>query len=86
MKKLLLALLSVASVAAFASPVSFPIQCNTVSITATSTLADVQQCLIKKQKTSKGLYEVKFEDNNQHTYTCQFATNSPTEQINSCEN
>lgn len=48
-------------------------------------LSDVQQCLVEKQKTSRSLYEVKFKDNNQHTYTCKFAANTPTEQINSCE-
>ncbi|MDD3266794.1 MAG: hypothetical protein PHC75_06420 [Burkholderiales bacterium] len=86
MKKLLLTLLAGASCIAVASPASFPIQCNnSVTITATSTLGDVQQCLIKKQKTSKGLYEVKFEDNNNHTYTCKFATSYPDAQINSCE-
>ncbi|RTK94324.1 MAG: hypothetical protein EKK64_08750 [Neisseriaceae bacterium] len=87
MKKLL-ALISLVSVnAAFASQATYPIECNNgVSITASSTLADVQKCLIKKQKTSGGLYEVKFVDNNDHSYECKFATNSPTEVINSCEN
>lgn len=86
MKKMLLILLGSVSVSAFADPANFPIICNGgVGITPTSTLADVQKCIIKKQKTSKGLYEVKFVDNNDHTYTCKFATNSPTEPINSCE-
>lgn len=86
MKKLL-ALISLVSVnAAFAGSASFPITCNNgVSITSSSTLADVQKCLVKKQKTSKGLYEVEFVDNNQHSYTCKFATNTPTAAINSCE-
>lgn len=87
MKKMLLILLAGSSCIAVAAPANFPIQCNNnVTITATSTVADVQQCVIKKQKTSKGLFEVIFEDNNNNTYTCKFATNYPSEPINTCEN
>lgn len=87
MKKILLGLLVTAGCSsAFAGTVSFPIACNnSVNIAAESTLADVQKCVITKQKESKGMFIVEFKDNNSHSYTCKFATNTPTSAINSCE-
>ena len=88
MKNLLLILSGFAfcGAASASSDVTFPVNCaNNVSITAASTLQDVQKCTIDKQKTSKGMYEVKFTDANKHKYTCYFANNTPTEVINHCE-
>ena len=88
MKKILLTLAGLtAMTTAFAStPAVFPISCaNNVSITATSTLQNVQQCLITKQEKSSGMVKVKFKDNNKHSYTCYFATANATEVINHCE-
>lgn len=87
MKKMLAVLLSVAGLSnVFAGTVNYPIQCNnSVSITADSTLADVQKCMISKQKESKGMYVVEFKDNNSHSYTCNFTANTPTTKINTCE-
>ncbi|RTL00506.1 MAG: hypothetical protein EKK57_06920 [Proteobacteria bacterium] len=87
MKKILFGLLAVVSATSvFASAVNFPIACNnSVNIDAESTLADVQKCVISKQKESKGMFVVEFKDNNAHSYTCKFATNTPTSAINSCE-
>lgn len=88
MKKLLLSLTAFCTMtSAFASsPAKLPISCNNgVTISETSTLADVQKCNIVKQKTSDGMLEVKFKDNNDHTYYCYFATKDPTQTINKCE-
>ena len=87
MKKLLISLAAVAAFGtAFAStPVTFPITCaNSVSITATSTLADVQKCNISKQTKSSGMFEVEFKDNNNTGYKCFFATKKQTEVVNHC--
>lgn len=56
-------------------------------LTAATTLADVQKsCLIKKQTTSKGRYEVKFTNSaTGKTVSCFFASNTPTATLNSCE-
>lgn len=86
MKKILATLLAFTSLIACASTVNFPIQCsNSVSITATSTLSDVQKCVVSKQKATKGMYEVDFKDNNGHSYTCMFAAESATAPINNCK-
>lgn len=87
MKKLLMTLLATGCVAnVFASSFSFPVQCNnSVTLTAESTLADVQKCVISKQKTSDGLYVVEFKDINNNSHTCKFASNTPTAVINTCK-
>lgn len=87
MQKLLITMLVAASMtpAYASSSVTFPITCNNnVIINETSTLKDVQGCVIDKQETSSGLFVVKFYDNNKHKYTCSFAKNKPSMKINNC--
>lgn len=88
MKKMLLALIGATCTFAYAgSPVVFPIACNgNVMITESATLAQVQQCQIDKQKTSSGMYEVKFYDINKKKYECFFPNNTATATINHCSN
>lgn len=88
MKKMLLALIGASCTLAYASsPVVFPIACNgNVMISESSTLAQVQQCQIDKQKTSSGMYEVKFYDINKKSHECFFPSNTPTAVINHCTN
>lgn len=88
MKKILFALIAASSTFAYASsPVVFPVVCaGNVMITESSTLAQVQQCQIDKQKTDDGMYEVKFYDINKKKHKCYFATNTPTAVINHCTN
>lgn len=56
-------------------------------VTQVTTLADVQKnCLIKKQTTSKGRFEVKFTNTaTDSTVECFFASNNPTATLNSCK-
>ena len=89
MKRILISLAAVVtwSLAYASAPVNFPITCaNNVSISATSTLKEVQSCIIVKQESSKGLYVVEFKDNNGTKYSCKFTNNQPTTTIstNSC--
>lgn len=87
MRKLLLALTAMSSVA-FASSLDMNnLSCKTMKITASTTLAQVQSnCTIAKQKTSGGLYEVEFTNNaTNKSVTCKFAANTPAATVNSCK-
>ncbi len=88
MRKILLVLVGASCSLAYASsPVNFPINCNNnVVVTESSVLSQVQQCQIIKQKTSDGMYMVKFTDINKKKYECDFATNTPSATINHCSN
>lgn len=87
MKKLVLVLLAVPALSFAASLDMSTLACKSTKLNASSTLADVQaNCLIKKQTTSKGRYEVEFRnDTTQKTVTCYFPTNTPTAPLNSCK-
>jgi hypothetical protein len=88
MRKLLFVLLSGVSALSFASTLDMStLSCGTAKLSTTTTLADVQKsCVIKKQTTSKGRYEVKFINSaTNKSVTCYFATNTPTANLNSCE-
>lgn len=86
MKKLLILLAMPALT--FASSLDMStLACKNMKLNSATTLADVQaNCLIRKQTTSKGRYEVKFRnDTTQKNVTCYFADNNPKSLLNSCE-
>jgi hypothetical protein len=87
MRKLLLVLLAVPALSFAASLDMSTLACKTTKLNASSTLSDVQaNCLIKKQTTSKGRYEVEFRnDTTKKTVTCYFANNDPKSLLNSCK-
>lgn len=62
------------------------LSCRDLKITSSTTLADVQShCLIKKQTTSSGRYEVEFVNQaTKKTVGCYFADKKPTTVVNSC--
>ena len=87
MRKLLLTLLAV-PVLSFASSLDMSkLSCKGMNLNSATTLKDVQNnCLIKAQKKSKGLYGVKFVNNaTKKTVTCYFASNDPAALLNSCK-
>ncbi|MBX9598048.1 MAG: hypothetical protein K2X04_05680 [Burkholderiales bacterium] len=83
----LLLLLSIIPVLAYADSLDMrTLQCRSIKLNSSTTLADVQNnCMIQKQKTSKGRYQVDFINNETNkTVTCYFASNMPTALLNSC--
>lgn len=86
MKKLLVAL-AVLPALSFASSLDMStLKCKDMSINSATTLQQVQStCLIKEQKTHKGLYQVEFKnDTTGKNVKCDFATNTPTATVNGC--
>lgn len=86
-KLLIMTVFAGSAVSALASSaVAFPINCNNnVVISESSTLQQVQSCVIVKQKLARdGMYEVEFSDNNKHKYTCSFASQEQATKINHC--
>ena len=87
MRKLLVVLLAL-PVVSFASSLDMStLQCRNIKLNSSTTLKDVQDnCLIKKETTSNGRYEVKFVNGaTKKTVTCHFANNEPTALLNSCK-
>lgn len=88
MRKLLLVLLSGASVMSFAKSLDMStLSCGSTKLTSATTLADVQKdCMIKKQAKSKGMYKVEFTNTaTNKTVSCYFAKNDPAATLNSCK-
>lgn len=86
MRNLLLFLLIVPALVYADSLDMTTLQCKGIKLNNATTLADVQNnCMIEKQKTSKGRYQVDFINNETNkTVTCYFASNMPTALLNSC--
>ena len=87
MRKLLLTLLALPALS-FASSLDMDtLACKDLSLTRATTLLDVQNnCVIKKQRWSKGRFEVVFiNDTTNEPVTCHFATKYPDALLNSCE-
>ena len=87
MRKLLVTLLALPTLS-FASDLDMStLACKNLKLTSATTLLDVQNnCVIEKQRCSKGRYEVVFvNDSTNETVTCHFATKNPSAVLNSCE-
>ena len=87
MSKLLLILLA-APVLAMASSLDMStLTCKGVILNSKTTLKNVQDnCMIKKEETSNGRYEVKFVNSStKKTVSCYFAQNTPDALLNSCK-
>lgn len=83
---LLFALLAIPALS-FASKLDMnTLSCRGLKITSSTTAADVQShCLIKKQTTSNGRFEIQFVNQaTNKTVGCYFASKSPTALVNSC--
>lgn len=86
MKKLIIALSSLSSIAFAGSLDMSNLYCNKVQLTSITTLADVQKnCKLIEQKTKKGVYQVEFTNDAGKKVTCNFATNQSTALLNSCK-
>lgn len=87
MHKLLLVLLAIPAVSFAASLDMSKLQCRGVPLNTATTLADVQKnCMISKQTTSSGRYEVEFtNDATKKSVKCFFPTKAPTALLNGCE-
>ena len=89
MRKLLVVLLALPVVSFATSLDMSTLQCRNTKLNSSTTLKNVQDlCLIKKETTSDGRYEVKFVndgDAKKKTVTCYFADNKPTTLLNSCK-
>lgn len=62
------------------------LKCNSLSITSATTLQQVQNsCMIKKQETHKGMYQVEFTNTTTNkSVSCDFANNDPAAVVNGC--
>ena len=87
MRKLLVILLALPVVSFATSLDMSTLQCKTLKLNTATTLQDVQNnCLVKKQTSSKGRYEVEFTNSTTNkTVTCYFASKEPTALLNSCK-
>lgn len=88
MRKMLFVLLSAIAATSFASSLDMStLACKNIKLNSSTTLSDVQNnCVIKKQTTSKGRYEVKFvNEATNKTVDCYFAKNDPKALLNSCK-
>lgn len=86
MRKLLIVLLALPALSFASSLDMSTLKCKNMSITTTTTLKQVQDnCLIKDQKSHKGMYEVEFKnDTTGKSVKCDFAKNDPTAVVNGC--
>ena len=86
MRKLLITLLALPLVSFATSLDMSTLKCKDMKLNSATTLTDVQNnCLVKREESSKGRYEVDFVNSTTgKTVTCYFASNTPTAELNSC--
>ena len=87
MRKILFLLSTVATVSFASSLDMSTLSCRNIKLNSSTTLSEVQSnCLIKKQTTSKGRYEVDFVNGaSGKTVKCYFASNDAKALLNSCK-
>ncbi len=86
MKKTLLSLMLLPALSFASSLDMSTLKCNDMQISNTTTLKSVQtNCLIKKETTHDGMYEVEFVNTTTgKSVKCDFANKRPNSVVNGC--